>query len=69
MVGGVVGSDALLSSSPSLIWLQLGFGLAGAVTIHTPPSLPIQSNVDLLIVYSFKHLKEDYSLLAMAYFK
>ena len=29
----VVGSDALLSSSPSLIWLQLGFGLAGAVTI------------------------------------
>ena len=36
--------------------------------IHTPPSLPIQSNVDLLIVYFFKHLKEDYSLLAMAYF-
>ena len=34
--------------------------------IHTPPSLPIQSNVDLLIVYFFKHLKEDYSLLAMA---
>ena len=29
----VVGSDALLSSSPSLIWLQLGFGLARAVTI------------------------------------
>ena len=26
-------SDALLSSSPSLIWLQLGFGLARAVTI------------------------------------
>ena len=37
--------------------------------IHTPLSLPIQSNVDLLIVYFFKHLKEDYSLLAMAYFK
>ena len=32
-VGDVVGSDALPSSSPSLIWLQLGFGLAGAVTI------------------------------------
>ena len=32
-VGGVVASDALLSLSPSLIWLQLGFGLAGAVTI------------------------------------
>ena len=33
-VGGVggVGSNALPSSSPSLIWLQLGFGLAGAVT-------------------------------------
>ena len=31
--GGGVGSDALLSSSPSLIWLQLGFGLARAVTI------------------------------------
>ena len=31
--GGVVGSDALLSTSPSLIWLQLRFGLAGAVTI------------------------------------
>ena len=31
--GVVVASDALLSSSPSLIWLQLGFGLAGAVTI------------------------------------
>ena len=30
---GGVGSDALPSSSPSLIWLQLGFGLAGAVTI------------------------------------
>ena len=34
VVGGWwVGSDALLSSSPSLIWLQLGFGLARAVTI------------------------------------
>ena len=33
--GGGVGSDALLSSSPSLIWLQLGFGLARAVTIET----------------------------------
>ena len=32
-VGGWVGSNALLSSSPSLIWLQLGFGLARAVTI------------------------------------
>ena len=31
--GRVVGSDALPSSSPSLIWLQLGFGLAGAVAI------------------------------------
>ena len=31
--GGGVVSDALLSSSPSLIWLQLGFGLARAVTI------------------------------------
>ena len=31
---GGVGSDALPSSSPSLIWLQLGFGLAGAVTIE-----------------------------------
>ena len=31
---GGVGSYALLSSSPSLIWLQLGFGLAGAVTIY-----------------------------------
>ena len=29
----MVDTDALLSSSPSLIWLQLGFGLAGAVTI------------------------------------
>ena len=29
----VVVSDALLSSTPTLIWLQLGFGLAGAVTI------------------------------------
>ena len=29
----VVGSNALPSSSPSLIWLQLGFGLARAVTI------------------------------------
>ena len=28
--GGVVDTDALLSSSPSLIWLQMGFGLAGA---------------------------------------
>ena len=28
-----MGSYALLSSSPSLIWLQLGFGLARAVTI------------------------------------
>ena len=31
MVGGwgwVVGTDALLSSSPSLIWLSWGFGLA-----------------------------------------
>ena len=35
--------------------------------IHTPPSLPIQSNVDLLIVYFFKHLKEDYSLLAVGH--
>ena len=35
-MGGVVGSDALLSSSPSLIWLQLGFGLAGAVTTSRP---------------------------------
>ena len=33
MGGVVVDTDALLSSSPSLIWLQLGFGLAGAVTI------------------------------------
>ena len=32
LVGGV-GSDALLSSSPSLIWLSWGFGLAWAVTI------------------------------------
>ena len=32
-VGVWVGSDALLSSSPSLIWLLLGFALAGAVTI------------------------------------
>ena len=32
-MGGVVGSNALLSSSPSLIWLQLGFGLAWAVII------------------------------------
>ena len=32
--GGVVDTDALLSSSPSLIWLQLGFGLARAVTIR-----------------------------------
>ena len=30
---GVVDTDALLSSSPSLIWLQLGFGLTGAMTI------------------------------------
>ena len=29
----LVDTDALLSSSPSLIWLQLGFGLAGVVTI------------------------------------
>ena len=29
-----MGSNALLSSSPSLIWLQLGFGLARAVTIQ-----------------------------------
>ena len=29
-----MGSDALLSSSPSLIWLQLGFGLARAATIY-----------------------------------
>ena len=29
-----MGSYALLSSSPSLIWLQLGFDLAGAVTIN-----------------------------------
>ena len=28
MVVVVVGSDALLSSSPSLIWLSWGFGLA-----------------------------------------
>ena len=28
----MVDTDALLSSSPSLIWLQLGFGLARAVT-------------------------------------
>ena len=27
-------TDALPSSSPSLIWLELGFGLAGAVTIE-----------------------------------
>ena len=33
--GGWVGSNALLSSSPSLIWLQLGLGLAGAVTIFS----------------------------------
>ena len=32
---GGVGSDALPSSSPSLIWLQLGFGLARAVTTGT----------------------------------
>ena len=39
MVGGVVvGSDALPSSSPSLIWLQLGFGLARAVTIDPSPA-------------------------------
>ena len=31
----MVGSDALPSSSPSLIWLQLGFGFARAVTIAT----------------------------------
>ena len=31
--GVVVDTYALLSSSPSLIWLQLGFGLARAVTI------------------------------------
>ena len=30
---GVVDTDALLSSSPSLIWLSWGFGLAWAVTI------------------------------------
>ena len=30
-MGWVLVSDALISSSPSLIWLQLGFGLAGAV--------------------------------------
>ena len=30
---GWVGSDALLSSSPSLIWLSWGFCLAWAVTI------------------------------------
>ena len=31
--GGVVDTDALPSSSPSLIWLSWGFGLAWAVTI------------------------------------
>ena len=31
--GGGVDTDALPSSSPSLIWLSWGFGLAWAVTI------------------------------------
>ena len=34
-----VDTDALLSSSPSLIWLQLGLGLAGAVTIKGSESV------------------------------
>ena len=42
---GGVGSDALPSSSPSLIWLQLGFGLAMAVTI----SVRINFNVMLKV--------------------
>ena len=36
---------------------------------HTPPSLPIQSDVVLPIVYFYKHLKEDYSLLAQRIIK
>ena len=37
-MGWRVASDALPSSSPSLIWLQLGFGLARAVTIVSAES-------------------------------
>ena len=33
--GGGVDTNALPSSSPSLIWLSWGFGLAWAVTIST----------------------------------
>ena len=48
--GGVVDTDALLSSSPSLIWLQLGFGLAGAVTINGPQKIEISKKLDPLHV-------------------
>ena len=42
-----MGSDALPSSSPSLIWLQLEFGLAGAVTkAHNFPD-----NLGLLSIF------------------
>ena len=45
--GVVVDTDALLSSSPSLIWLQLGFGLAGAVTIKLISSITAVLNGNL----------------------
>ena len=57
----VVGSDALLSSSPSLIWLQLGFGLARAVTIGFP--LYTIFNLPSEIFNSFPILGSNFSLI------
>ena len=55
LAGGVVGSYALLSSSPSLIWLKLGFGLARAVTIEKKYSIACHC----LPVHIHHYVKED----------
>ena len=48
VVTWIVDTDALPSSSPSLIWLSWGFGLAWAVTksimLVTPPMNKFSSN-------------------------
>ena len=51
-MGGVgwVGSYALLSSSPSLIWLQLGFGLARAMTIEINNNHILGKCLDVTVV-------------------